>query len=406
DRDLRNRVLAEGLGPDTPVAQVASRPLRTLEARTPLYAAWTWLLEQGVHHAPLTRAGEVVGLLSSGDLMRASQYGPVALLRRVERLPSREALAGYAGQVAAMAGSLLSGGLEALVIAGLVARLNDALLRRLLSLAERELGPPPAPYAWLVLGSEGRMEQTLLTDQDNALVYADAGAAARPWFQALAERMSADLLAAGFPLCPGGFMARSWHGTLSEWEARFGAWADSPQPQALLEAAVFLDFRRAAGALSLEPLERARTRMRERVPFLRGLARTALDFKPPPLLLLRLRGAQGEVDLKAHGIVPVVGLARCYGLEAGGPQRPTLARLEAAARAGLTDADGVERVAEAYRFLLGLRLRLQLRRPDGTGGARVRLAELTPLERARLKESLHEVRAFQERAERHYQVEG
>ena len=137
------------------------------------------------------------------------------------------------------------------MIARLVARLNDALMRTLLRWAEADLGPPPAPYAWIVFGSEGRMEQTLLTDQDNALVYAEDGKDHADWYRALAERVNADLEAAGFPRCPGGYMARSWNGPLSEWLARFEGWIEVPTPKALLVASIFFDFRRVGGALDL-----------------------------------------------------------------------------------------------------------------------------------------------------------
>ncbi len=178
DRDLRNKVLAAGLGPAERVARVLSRPLQTVEASTPTYAAWQRLLDAGVHHLPVTKGGEIVGIVTSSDLLRSTAQGPVAVLRRVEHLPSREALPGYGAHVKEMTSALLAGGLDALVIAGFVSRLNDALVKRILSWAEEELGPPPAPYAWIVFGSEGRMEQTLLTDQDNAIVFADEGAAA------------------------------------------------------------------------------------------------------------------------------------------------------------------------------------------------------------------------------------
>ena len=122
-------------------------------------------------------------------------------------------------------------------------------------MAEADLGAPPCRWAWLALGSEGRMEQTLLTDQDNALVWEAQGDAERAWFVAFAERVNADLEAAGFPRCPGGYMARSWNGTLEEWRRRFEDWIDAPSPEALLRGAIFFDFRRVAGTLALAPLE-------------------------------------------------------------------------------------------------------------------------------------------------------
>ena len=404
DRDFRNRVLAEGLGPTTPVTSIYSSPVKAIGGGTAIYEAWQTLLETGVHHLPITRGGEIIGVVTSSDLLKTTAQGPMTVLRSVERLASRDALPGYGARVSEMASSLLSGGLDATVIARFVARLNDALLARILRWAEADLGAAPAPYAWIVFGSDGRMEQTLLTDQDNALVHG-GDASLEPYFAALAERANSDLEAAGFPRCPGGYMARHHHGPLDEWARRFSGWLDDPQPQPLLQAAIFFDFRKVYGALDLSPLEEAIARApRERV-FLASMAKAALEFRPPPSLLMRLRG--GEIDLKLQGISPIVFLARPYALEAGSHARNTLERLEAAVAAGLIAADTRTTLREAYRFLLGLRLREQLRMlAEGEPAVnKVALSALSSIERSRLKDSLRAVRNWQDKAAYHYRTD-
>ncbi len=407
DRDFRNRVLAAELGPETPVTRIYTRPLKTVPASTPIYEAWTTLLDEGVHHMPIVREGRIAGVLTSGDLLKHSSQGPVAVLRSVERLAGRESLPGYGTKVAEMAAALVAGKLDATVISGFVARLNDALLRRIVRWAESDLGPPPAPYAWIAFGSEGRMEQTLLTDQDNALVFAEEGEASRGWYQALAERVNDDLEAAGFPRCPGGYMARKWNGPLSEWTRRFAGWVDAPSAQALLEASIFFDYRRVEGSLDLSPLDGIVAESAKKTVFLRFLAKSAMEFRPPPSFLLRLRGESSEVDLKAHGISPVVFLARCYAIEAGATARNTVDRIDAAAAAGLSDRGLLEVVSEAYRFLLGLRLRLQIAliaegRPTTN---RVALSQLSAIERTRLKDAFRAIRTWQDRAAFHFKTE-
>jgi CBS domain-containing protein len=324
----------------------------------------------------------------------------------VERLAGRASLPGYAATVSEMTSALLAGGLEANVIAGFVSRLNDALLHRIVRMAEDDLGPPPCPWAWLALGSEGRMEQTLLTDQDNALVWEGAGDAPRAWFLRFAERVNADLEEAGFPRCPGGYMARGWNGTLDEWKRRFEEWIDAPSPEALLHGAIFFDFRRVAGGLDLATLDASLADAASKPVFVRFLARNALDFKPPPLLVLTVRG-HSTVDLKLHGIAPVVLLARAYGLELGGAPRNTLERLEAATRAGRLPEGVYAEVAEAYRFLVGLRLRLQLDRiaRGKPPSSAVALAELSAVERGHVKEALRAVKAFQEAGTLHFRTD-
>jgi CBS domain-containing protein len=402
DRDFRNRVLAGGLGPATPLAEVVTRPLRTVPADAPLHLAWTVLLDARIHHLPLVQGGAIVGVITAGDLLRCAAQGPIAVLRAVERLPGRESLRGYAARVAEMAAALASGGLDAARIGALVARLNDTLLARIVAWAEAELGPAPAPWAWLALGAEGRMEQTLLTDQDNALAWADAGEGARGWYQALAERVGADLVAAGFPPCPGGRMARRWSGPVSWWREEIDRCVED-RPAA---AAILYDLRRAAGALDLAPLQAALARGMRTRHLARVLARDALQFTPPPAVVLRLRGG-AEVDLKQHGIAPIVMLARAYAVEAGKAGGSTLERLEAARATGIMAEGLLATVSEAYRFLLDLRLRLQLcafseHRPLGDG---VRLADLSGAERTRLKDAFRAIRAWQEKARYHYQTD-
>jgi CBS domain-containing protein len=403
DRDLRNRVLAEELGPETPVTRVASSPLLAVPATTPVYAAWRSLLDGGVHHLAVERDGEIAGVLTASDLLRHSARGPVAVLRHVERLPGREALPGYAAQVADMASSLVAGGLDAVAIAGLVARVNDVLTHRLLRWAEVELGTPPAPYAWLVFGSEGRMEQTLLTDQDNALVYADEGAAHRDWFQAFAERVNADLEVAGFPPCPGGHMARNDHGTLSEWRAKLDACVDEPNAH---DAELYFDLRAVGGRLDVSSLEGPIARAGRSGILLHLLAREALEFGPPGALVLRLKGATSVVDLKRHGLIPLVFLARVHALEVGSSARSTPERIAAAEKAGLLGPRAAGGLAEAFRFLLGLRLRVQLRTMEGGGAPtnQTSLGLLTPVERSRLREAFRAIKAWQDSAARHYHV--
>lgn len=404
DRDLRSRVLAEGLGPATPAAQVSSSPLRTVSGPTPIHEAWQVLLEAGIHHLPITRGDEIVGVLAPSDLLHIAEQGPPAVLRTIERLESRAALPEYGRRLTGMVAALLSGGLDAPAIARFVARLNDALTRRILRWAEAEMGPPPAPCAWIVFGSEGRMEQTLLTDQDNALVHG-GDASAEPYFAALAGRVNQDLEAAGFPPCPGGYMARTWHAPLSSWHERFAGWVERPQPDSLLASGIFFDFRVVHGALDLSPLDAVLARAARSRLFIRCLAKAALSFQPPPSLFVRLRGE--NIDLKRHAIAPIVHLARTYALEAGSPRRNTLDRLEAAVAAGLMGADTHAAIREAYRFLLGVRLRRQLRAiGDGLPlDDTVALRALPAIERSRLKDSFRAIRIWQEAAAYRYQTD-
>lgn len=407
DRDLRNRVLAEGRGPETPLAEVMSAPAKTLAAETPLFEALAFMVRQGIHHLPVTRDGRVVGVITDTVLMRQQAKSPLYLLRRLERTRDPADLRGYREELSGVVESLMAGGLGAAAIGRSVSSLNDQLVRLLLELAETKLGPPPTPYAWIVFGSEGRMEQALLTDQDNALVYQDDLPEARPYFARLAEFVVQGLLQAGFPPCPGGYMATRWHKPLAEWEGLFERWIQQPSPQELLEAQIFFDFRPVHGDLSLQSLEQLITHSGQQRIFLAQMARSALQFRPPLGFFRRIREEEGGVDLKRGGIAPIVSLARVYALEAHSPVRGTLERLEAAARAGKLSAEGAEILSEAFNFLTRLRLREQLaalRRAEPPSH-KVPLETLSALERRHLKEAFVAIGEMQEALSQRFQTD-
>jgi CBS domain-containing protein len=407
DRDFRRRVLAAGRGPETPILEVSSSPLKTVSADCPIYEAWRILLDSGCHHLPVARNGEIIGVLSATDLLKCTAAGPVAVMKRVERLGSRDALPGYAEKVAEMASAIFTGGLEPAVIGGFVARLNDTLISRILKWAEADLGPPPTPYAWLVFGSEGRMEQMVLTDQDNALVWGEDVPGAQEYFEALAEKAITDLVAAGFPRCPGGYMATKWLGGMSFWEERFRGWLERPTPQALLEASIFFDFRAVHGHLDVTPLRAVIARAAGARTFLSAMAKSAVTFHPPSGLGLRLRSESSRFDMKLKGISPIVFLARVYGLESSSRTSNTLDRLRAAVAGGLIEQDTCDTLSEAYRFLLRVRLRTQIRaisegRPPSN---LVSLADLSSMERSRVRDAFRAIEVWQERAAYHYRTD-
>ena len=397
DRDLRNRVLAEDRPGATPVEAVATHPALALEAGTPLLEAVLFMLERNVHHIVVEDAGRVVGVVTDSDVLRQHARSPLYVLRSVEKAEDRAGLAGYAAEVAAVVRHLVATGVGAPSVGRVVTALNDTLVRTLVRLAERDLGPAPAPWAWMALGSEGRLEQTTLTDQDNALVFAAEAAAdedAVAWFRNLAGHVVDGLIQSGFPPCPGGYMATNWNRSLPAFEEQFRDWMATPDPDALLEAAIFFDFRRVAGPLDLEPLEAVLAEAPQAELFLTHLAASVASMRPPVGAFRRILVKDGAVDLKRGAVGPVVALARTYGLAAGGRARATLDRLEAAVDAGVLSREGAENLSEAFRFVLDLRLGAQLEelaegRPMDND---VELDGLAPLERHHLKDALVAIR--------------
>lgn len=398
DRDLRNRVLAEDRDPSAPVDSIATRPLITVPASARLFEALVVMLEERIHHLPVADAGRIIGVLTDTDLLRHQLKSPLYLLRLLDRLERPEEFAGFADEMAAMVDVLFQGSLDALEIGRIVASLNDAAAKRLLRATEQRLGRPPVPYAWIVFGSEGRMEQGLLTDQDNAIVYAEATPEADAYFERLGNEVVSGLAKLGIPRCPGGFMATRWRMPLATWERQFSDWIRTPDEPALVDAANFFDFRPVHGALSLERLDEAIAGAAAHRLFLARMAKNALAFRPPLGLFRRIRERSEGVDLKKGGIIPIVSIARLYALEHGIAERATIERLtRACQKEGGISHEGSETLREAFRFLLHLRLadQLRARRAGEKVDNAVRLEDLSMLERRHLKDAFVAIADFQ-----------
>lgn len=404
DRDLR-RALARGLGVDTLVRDIMTSPVDWLDVATPGAEALLHLLRSGRHHLVLEDGGRLHGVVTQSDLLRHHLESPAALLETIQAAPDAGTLAGYADRVAVMVETLHTSGVEAVDIGRVVAALNDALSSHLLTLAETaltaELGPPPCDHAWIVFGSEGRQEQSFLTDQDNALIYADDTDAARAWFERLAKRGVDSLLTVGFPPCKGGFMATNWCLPCDAWGRRFASWIEEPEPENLMRVVNFFDWRSVHGGLDLEPLEDIVRHARERKLFIGQLARASMQKRPPLGLLHRIVEDEGGVDLKSGALMPVSGLARLFALEAGLRNGSTLHRLRRAARHGVVSEDGVEVLSEAFRFAFALRLRHQLvdRRAGREISNHIDLDQLTADERRHLRETFMAIDRLQKATE-------
>lgn len=407
DHDFQVKVLAEGRGPDTPVVQVMSSPVKSLPADTPVHGALLYLLEHRIHHLPVTDGEGVTGIVSAADLLRHQTRSPLSLLHRLENLEPRADLAWYADEAAAMVEDLFGGGLKVAQVGKVLAQVNDMLLHRLTALATAELGPAPCPWSWLVFGSEGRMEQALLTDQDNALVYAEATDEAAAYFARFARHVVDNLVAAGFPPCPGGYMATNWCRSLEEMRRTFAGWIRGAGEADLVEAAIFFDFRGVCGDLDLEPLHAQVDAAPDNQLFLARLARVARGFRPPLGLFRRIRAEDGRVDLKTGGLAPIVAMARVYGLQVRTRQRPTRERLEAAIAGGALSLELGETLVETYRFLLQLRLQQQLEAVHAGGAPDnlIVLERLTPMEQRHLKDAFQAIRELQDAATQRFRID-
>jgi CBS domain-containing protein len=341
-------------------------------------------------------------MVTDTDLLRHESRHPLFVRRQLDRATGPQGLPAYAQEVAAAAVRLIEAGSPAGDVTRFVASAHDALYVRAARDGEAALGPPPCPYALLILGSGARREPTLGTDQDHALVLADDPPAdAAAWFAGLAEHLAATLERCGLPRCPGDVMATNPARRLPRgaWQQQFGSWIQEPEEEALLDAAICFDFRQLYGDLdaetALRPVIRTAAGNRR---FLGRLARAALRRRPPLGFLRQLRGDHhGRVDLKAHGTAPIVDLARLLALEAASAELATVARLRAATErrtVGRTAAD----LAAAFVYLQEVRLRHQAGRVQAGAAPDdgVALADLGALERRWLKDAFGLLHTCQE----------
>lgn len=402
DRDLRNRVLATGLPDSTPLREVMTAPATSMPADSLAFEALLLMLERRIHHLPLIENGQVIGMVTNTDILRRQSSSPLFLPRQLERARGLDDLRTYGDQVYDAVTGLLDSGARVSDVGRVVAVAHDALLQRIIRDAEEELGTPPAPYAWLVLGSEGRYEQALRTDQDNAMIYADEHPPDAPeYFAKLAELVVERLVQCGFPRCTGDILATNprWRQPLSNWQAIFGRWIDVPDEEALMRAGIFFDYRQVHGKLKAEAaLRPVIQRARGNTIFLARMARAALRT-PAPLTFFRSvalerRGDQKDLlDLKHRGTAIIVDLARIYGLEAGRSETSTVARLRSAWReASISEVDA-ERLINAFELISLVRLRSQ--RDQIASGEEpsnlVVFPQLSPLDQRGLKEAFQAI---------------
>ena len=238
----------------------------------------------------------------------------------------------------------------------------DARTRLLIDGFVHEAGPPPARFAWVVLGSHARRELHCASDQDNALFWQTSQAAETSYAADLAATVIEGLAAFGLRRCDGGYMADKWSHSADDWQQILRERVDAPTPDAVVDADVFLDLRPLAGGLDVSAARAELSRGADSPRLMHGLATAANSFPPPLHAFGRL--PRGAVDLKKTGLAPIVLLARLYGLKAHSSAVGTDDRLADATKDGVLSDELTGRLREAYALLTRLRLQNQLRQID------------------------------------------
>ena len=409
DRDMRSRVVAAGVDPKRPVADVMSTPVRTVAETALVFEAMLVMSELGIHHLPVDAAGEVRGIVTSFDIMRLLQADPIYLAADVQQATCEE-LEGAYGAAAAVAVRFFERGASAAETQRLLTSIADNIARRLGELAEEQLGPPPVPYAFVAVGSQARGEMGPASDQDNALVLHDDydPAAQANYFAALTQFVCNGLAHAGQALCPGEMMASNpeWRMTESQWSRTFHRWVTAPDPNALLHAQVFFDFRpvfgsgdgweemaRRVGASALSSASGS--------PRLHTHLAALATFREPPVGFFRgfVLERDGEyantLDIKRGGTAAVVQMARLYAIVAGVDEVDTPTRLRTSR--GAVSEKGAADLFDAYEYLSDLAMRHQAKqvRAGEEPNYRIDPKQLSSRDRAALRDAFGVIKSLQ-----------
>ena len=406
DSDFAQKVVAEGVPADQPVTTIMTAPVISVERGDRMFQALLAMLSRDIHHVLVTDDGVPQGVLTSHDLMLLQGKSPLSLARHLEQQRTIDDLAAAQKRIGDLLPLLMREGARASHITRVVAELNDRLMVKILQFAEARLGPPPVPYCWTVLGSEGRREQTFKTDQDNALIYANpaqqSAAEVAGYMTALAEFARDALERCGYPPCIGGYMASNprWRQPLPAWQHIFRSWIREGELHATEDALIFFDIRPVAGDFSLfEALAASNREALKDARFFKSvLGCISVTVKPPlgffrTFVVERSGEHKEELDIKSYGTSPIVNAARLFALDAGIDHTNTVDRLCALQSQEGQGASLLRDMQEAFEFLTLLRLENQLRqaRAGEPLSNYIRPEKLTHLQRNSLKEAFHTI---------------
>lgn len=406
-RDLAHRVLAEGRDPSTAVREVMTAEPATLPPDSLGSDVLQLMIEHSIGHLPIVDDGHFVGMITQTDITRFQASTAASLVKDILRAESVADMADVSRRIPRLLLQLVGANQAHEVITRLITDVADTITRRLLAMAEAELGAAPVPYLWLACGSQGRQEQSGLSDQDNCIFLDDSVTTAdMPYFDALARRVSDGLNECGYVYCPGDMMATNprWCQPVRIWRKYFHEWAVTHEPQSQMLASVMFDLRPIGGAASLfrnlqaETLEMA---SRNSI-FVAHMIANSLKHVPPLGLIrgfstVRTGPYRNHIDMKHNGVIPVTDLARVYALQGRITDVNTRSRLLAAQEAGVISESGARDLIEAYDVIAMLRLQNQahLIKEGREISNYLAPADLSDFERNHLRDAFVVVRTMQ-----------
>jgi len=344
---------------------------------------------------------------------------PLVLSRDIDRQTTVEGVVAAQERILALIPLLIREGAKARHIGHVIAEINDHVVHKLMKIAEERVGPPPCPYCWITLGSEGRREQTFKTDQDNGLIYADLPDDQQPtayeYFRTLAKTASESMARCGYPPCHGGYTAANarWRQPVDVWRSYFSEWITDPEQHTALHGLIFFDMRPVFGDFRLfEQVREYVNTLLKSAGFFKSILAYVSILQKPPLTLFRnfIVERNGEhkdaLDLKMYCTAPIVNLARLFAVDARVSETGTIERLTTLRDAGYGDATMFDDLIEASEFLMMLRLQHQVEQArEGRAVSNyVNPESLSHLQRALLKEAFQSIARAQAFAESRFKT--
>lgn len=370
DRDLRTRALAQRLDYDTPIREIMTRDLIWVESHQLAFEAMLKMLRHHVHHLPVLDRGKPVGVLGLSDIIRHESRNSVFVVSTILRQTCVDDLTTVADEVRASFVRMVTEENSARIIGSAMALIGRSFKQRLLELAEETLGPPPVPYCFIAMGSMARQEQSVVTDQDNALILHNSFDPGKhdAYFAELARFVSDGLARCGYSYCTGGIMATNpqWRQPLKVWQNYFLQWIETPSPHTLLNANIFFDMDAVHGrsewvdALLSLIARKAQGNSR----FLASMARNAL-LRTPPLGFFKNFVVESDgrhsrtINLKRRGTAPLTDLIRVHSLAIGSQAVNSFDRIKDIIQSGILPPGRGQDLHDALEFISSVRIRTQ-----------------------------------------------
>ncbi|MGD8230963.1 DUF294 nucleotidyltransferase-like domain-containing protein [Vibrio sp. TRT 1302] len=370
DRDLCTRVLAQGLNPSDDVASVMTTEVISLDHNAYVYEAMLTMLRYNVHHLPVLKDKQPIGVIEATDIVRYESQNSLLLVSSIFQQQSIDELSVLSEQVKDSFVRLVNEDANSHMVGSAMSVIGRSFKQRIIELVEQELGEPPVPYCFVALGSMGRDEQLLVTDQDNAIILDNTFVKEKHdgYFAQLANRVCEGLDKCGYSYCTGDIMATNpdWRMTRTEWEECFADWIDDPNPKALLNASIFFDLDGVYGRLKWAEqlngfiVRRARRNNR----FLACLARNAMNRTPPlgffkSFVMEKDGQHKNSINLKRRGTAPLADLIRVHALAVGSRSKNSFERLDDIHEAGILPKGKARDLRDALEFISIVRIRHQ-----------------------------------------------